>query len=94
MGNPYLVGIYITGAKSAPMTAVEEARAISGQGLEGDRYFQGAGTFSGKSGHEPDREVTLIELEALEALHRDYQIELEPRSTRRNLITRGVPLNH
>ncbi len=36
----------------------------------------------------------MIESEALEALKRDYQIELQAELTRRNLVTRGVALNH
>jgi MOSC domain-containing protein YiiM len=71
---------------------IEKAEAIAGRGLVGDRYFLKEGTFSAKDG--PDREVTLIEAEALEGLAREYQIELAPNQTRRNLLTRGVPLNH
>jgi MOSC domain-containing protein YiiM len=36
----------------------------------------------------------LIESEAIEALKRDYGIELQPGDSRRNIVTRGVPLNH
>ncbi len=74
------------------MSAVNQARAVPGKGLEGDRYCLGTGTYSDKPG--PAREVTLIESEALEALKRDYQIELEPGNSRRNIVTRGFPLNH
>jgi MOSC domain-containing protein YiiM len=38
--------------------------------------------------------VTLIEVEALEALQRDYGVELQPSESRRNIVTRGVALNH
>jgi MOSC domain-containing protein YiiM len=65
---------------------------VPGKGLEGDRYFNKAGTFSAQ--HQPHREVTLIEIEALEALRRDHGIELNPGESRRNVVTRGVPLNH
>jgi len=74
------------------MRPVEEARALPGKGLEGDRYCHELGTYSHKRG--PDRELTLIELEAIEALNRDYGIEMEPGQTRRNIVTRDVPLNH
>lgn len=74
------------------MVSVKEARAISGKGLEGDRYFTQTGTYSKKP--RPDREVTLIEVEAIEALAREYKIALEPGAARRNIVTRGVPLNH
>jgi len=87
-----VVSINIAQAGSAPMSPVSEARAVPGKGLEGDRYFHQVGTYSNKPG--PDRELTLIEVEALEGLKRDYGIDLEPRDSRRNIVTRGVPLNH
>lgn len=66
-------------------------RAIPGQGLEGDRYATGRGHYS----EFPDiREVTLIEVETLIALHRDHDITLTADEHRRNLTTEGVPLNH
>jgi MOSC domain-containing protein YiiM len=67
-------------------------RAIAGRGLEGDRYFNQVGTYSNRPG--TGREVTLIEIEAIEALKRDYDIGLRPGESRRNIVTRGVPLNH
>ena len=84
--------LHIVAEKSQPMTTVETIHAISGRGLEGDRYANGKGTYSNKL--EEGRQVTLFEQETLEALHRDHGIALEPRETRRNVITRGVPLNH
>jgi MOSC domain-containing protein YiiM len=84
--------IHIAPAAGAPMRAVDSARAVPGRGLEGDRYFSKIGTYSAKDG--ADREVTLIESEALEALHREYGISMEAKETRRNVATRGVPLNH
>jgi len=74
------------------MISVREARAIVGKGLEGDRYFDRSGTYSERPG--PWREVTFIEMEALEALSRDYGVRLEPSETRRNVVTRDVPLGH
>ena len=38
--------------------------------------------------------MTLIESEALEALARDYTIDLDAALARRNLVTCGVALNH
>jgi len=74
------------------MISVESAQAIPGKGLEGDRYCLMTGTFS--SAPSPHRQVTLIESESLETLARDYAIELEPGASRRNIVTRDVPLNH
>jgi MOSC domain-containing protein YiiM len=63
-----------------------------GKGLEGDRYFHGRGTWSPTPG--TGRHITLIESEALEALKRESGMDLAPGASRRNLVTRGVPLNH
>jgi MOSC domain-containing protein YiiM len=83
--------IYVAPRATAPTVSVNEALAIPGVGLEGDRYALGKGTFSKP---EPDFELTLIEAEAIEALKRDYNVELAPGEARRNLVTRGVALNH
>ncbi|MGH7830187.1 MAG: MOSC domain-containing protein [Candidatus Binatia bacterium] len=74
------------------MRSVNEARAVPGKGLEGDRYFSRTGTFS--RDQNPSNELTLIESEAMEALKRDYDIDLQAKDSRRNIATQGVPLNH
>jgi MOSC domain-containing protein YiiM len=84
--------IHITPAGRQPMQELPEARLVAGQGIEGDRYFLGTGTYSEKP--EPGRQVTLIEVETLEGLARDKGITLTPVEHRRNLTVRGVPLNH
>jgi len=84
--------IHIAARAREPMQALAEARLIAGQGIEGDRYLLGTGTYSMKP--EPGRQVTLIETETLEALARDEGITLTPVEHRRNLTVRGVPLNH
>ena len=83
--------IYIAPAATAPTLAVKEVLAIPGVGLEGDRYAMRQGTFFKP---EPAFELTLIEAEAIEALKRDYKLELTPGEARRNLVTRGIALNH
>ena len=74
------------------MRAVTTAQAVAGKGLEGDRYYNKLGTYSNETGS--GREVTLIEIEAIEALKQDYGIQLDPGQSRRNVVTRGVALNH
>ena len=91
MWNGKVESIFIAKAAEAPMEAVAEVRAVPGAGLEGDRYFLKQGTFFKP---EPDFELTLIEAEALEAMKSEYQIEVAPSESRRNVVTRGVPLNH
>ncbi|HEX9313201.1 MAG TPA: MOSC domain-containing protein [Actinomycetota bacterium] len=84
-------GIFIGAVAEGPMSSVGAVRAVSGRGLEGDRYFQHAGSFSERPGG--GREVTLIEWEALEAARRDHGVDLGPGATRRNIVTVGVALN-
>jgi MOSC domain-containing protein YiiM len=83
--------IYVASAAQGPMQAVGQVVAIPGAGLEGDRYALKLGTFYKP---EPDYELTLIEAEAIEAMRRDYQVELAAGDARRNIVTRNVPLNH
>ena len=87
-----VVSIQITAKAGEKMVPVREVRAIAGKGLEGDRYLYQKGKFSDKPG--PARQLTLIELESIEALQHEHSIELDPVESRRNIVTRGVPLNH
>ena len=87
-----LVSIHIAPKAAGPLGSVEQARVVPGKGIEGDRYFDGSGTWSNHPGN--GREVTLIEAEAIEAIAGESGINLAPGATRRNLVTRGVPLNH
>jgi MOSC domain-containing protein YiiM len=96
-----VVSIHLAPEASAPMQSIIEVRAVPGRGLEGDRYFTGTGFWSKTSSHG-GREVTLIEIEAVEALFGDVVnaagerlgIKLAAADTRRNIATSGVPLNH
>ncbi len=87
-----LVHIHVAPSASMPMQARAETRLVAGVGVEGDRYATRRGTYSDK--HHIDRQATLIEEETLAALARDHGVELAPHEHRRNLTTRGVPLNH
>ena len=86
-----VVSIHVAVEKGEPIRLVDAIEAIPGQGLDGDRYATRA---AASEVEHADREVTLVESEALEALARDYGIEMAPWETRRNLATRDVPLNH
>ena len=79
-------------SKCENLRSAAQAEVVPGRGIVGDRYYLGEGTYSKNPG--PDREVTLIEVEALDALKRECDITLEPEKSRRNLLTRDVPLNH
>jgi len=69
-----------------------EVRAVPGQGLEGDRYFSGTGTFSPPR-QSPDFEITFIERENVEAFARESNLPFTAIHARRNIVTEGVSLN-
>jgi len=72
-------------AAEAPMRTIGEARAHTGRGLEGDRYFDHEGTFSNP--HSNGHDLTLIEAEVVD------ELGLPPDEARRNVVTRGIDLN-
>ena len=93
MWQGQLLSIHTTPAARAPMVEQDSAALIAGVGIAGDRYA--IGTDTGTYSAQPDiREVTLIEVETLEALARDHDITFRANEHRRNLTTRDVPLNH
>jgi MOSC domain-containing protein YiiM len=96
MWEGQVVSLHIAPAASAPTQTVTEARAVPGRGLEGDRYWSATGTYSERPG--PGREVTLVEVESVQALERAERdapgIKVSAADTRRNIATAGVPLNH
>jgi hypothetical protein len=80
-----VAAIVLAPAAEAPLRSVEVAEAIAGRGLLGDRYADGAGTFSAGGGRGHD--LTLVAAEVLE------DVGLDPVEARRNLIVRGVDLD-
>lgn len=79
--------IFIAPQASAEIQSVESVELVKGKGLKGDRYYRDI------PNDDEGREVTLISLEAIEAVQRDNGIAIMPEQTRRNLLTLGVPLN-
>jgi MOSC domain-containing protein YiiM len=87
-----VVSIHVAAKAKAPVESRQSANAIAGRGLEGDRYLDGMGHWSKDPG--VGRQITLIEIEAIEALQREKKIVIAAGDARRNVVTRGVPLNH
>ncbi len=69
-----------------PAQLLETARALAGQGLEGDRHVNGTGTFPSGT---PGSALTMIEAEVCES----FDPPLRPDEHRRNVVTRGIDLN-
>ena len=95
MQHGHVEAICIAPEAGADMQRVSEAEAVAGRGLRGDRYFDDAGTWS----NDPDvddvpRDLTLFEAETLEILARDEGLDLSVTDHRRNVTTRGVPVDH
>lgn len=87
-----VVSLHVAPTGAAPMQTKDQVQAVAAQGLAGDRYFAGLGTYSNNPGS--GRHVTLIELEAIEGLQREYGVDIAPAQSRRNIVTRNVALNH
>ena len=92
MQSGKVIGIFITPEKGQAMNSVQEVYGTEAKGLEGDRYAQSKGTFSKQENLK--QQVTFIESEALESVLRDYNLNITPTDTRRNILTEGIALNH
>ena len=78
--------IYITAVSEQPMLSLESVNAITGCGLEGDRYC------IDEPGEKSFENLTLIEQEAYDYLA-TIDLELPTNALRRNLLTSGIELN-
>ncbi|WAJ70277.1 MOSC domain-containing protein [Catenovulum adriaticum] len=78
--------IFIAQQHKQVLSSVRTATCSAGLGIWGDRNF-------GKT-KWPGQNITLIEAEAIEQFNQDYQQNIGWHSTRRNLVTMGISLNH
>ncbi|MCE9628856.1 MAG: MOSC domain-containing protein [Candidatus Vogelbacteria bacterium] len=85
--------IYVASDKGQPMVSVQAVNAITGRGLEGDRYKDGRGAFSKHRVGETFRDVSLIAVEAIAEANKEVEIPFSPEDTRRNILTERVDLN-
>lgn len=83
--------IYLRPGRAETTRSVETVRAVPQRGLVGDHRFESSAS---AESIPPKTEVTLIEIESVEAASKDYGVPLGAEETRRNILTRGVPLNH
>jgi MOSC domain-containing protein YiiM len=88
-GEGHVEAIFIGPVESGPLGEVPEVSAVAGRGLEGDRNYRE----NPPPGEESGRDLTLIEAEALEALAAENGIVLGAGESRRQVQTRGIPLN-
>lgn len=83
--------IAIRKVKSGAIELTPTAAAEAERGLVGDHAA--AGLLPGME-NEAGKQVTLIEAEALEAVQLEKGYSITHLESRRNILTRGAPLNH
>ena len=83
-----IAALFIAPISAGPMVSLPSVRAFADRGLEGDRFFRD----SWSKVKRPDKAVSLIEAETLDLAARELGVESIADQTRRNIVTRGVPL--
>jgi MOSC domain-containing protein YiiM len=79
--------IFVAPQRGAPMVRLDDAYALAGEGLSGDRYTEASRRRS------PGAQVTLIESEHIDAFARELCVAFTPDMPRRNIVTAQVALN-
>ena len=85
MSNGSVVAIYISPIAGEKMQKIMQAEALAGQGLKGDRYAVGEGSFNQKSGIG-NRQLTLMNSLFFRRSSFSYE------ESRRNIFTEDVEL--
>lgn len=78
--------LVVADVDSAPTRLVDAVEVTAGVGVAGDRY--------GTEPRPAPEQLTLIELEAIQAANAAYGLSLSEADPRRQVVTEGVPLNH
>src|SRR5438445_11791790 len=79
--------IFVTSDHGELPAPVQRVQARAGRGLEGNRYYWSGGDAP------PGRAVTLVAVEAMDAVASEGDVSIEPAATRRNVLTRGININ-
>lgn len=83
-----VVSIFVAPKSAEEMVSLSTVRAMADRGLEGDRFFRDSWSAIARS----DKAVSFIEEEVLELAAKELGLESIAQKTRRNIVTRGVPL--
>lgn len=81
--------LFIAPAGGEPMTPVASVEAVADRGLRGDRYYNGSGYYSPFDVCQ----VTLISHQALEAIDRQFGIDLSAGQHRRNIVIEDISID-
>jgi len=83
-----VISIFVAPKSADEMVPLSSVRAWADRGLEGDRFFRDSWNAIARS----DKAVSFIEDEVLELAAEELGLESIAQKTRRNIVTRGVPL--
>jgi MOSC domain-containing protein YiiM len=79
--------IFVAPRRGEPMVEIQSVEAMEDCGLAGDRYADR------RNRKSPDYQVTLIEVENIDAFGKISGVWLAAHEPRRNVVTRGISLN-
>ncbi len=88
-----IVSLLISKDIKSSMQKVNQIILEEKKGIYGDRYFYQEGTFSNKGKIEPDRDVTLIEIEKINAFNTEFNNTITAEDFRRNIVVSNCDLN-
>jgi len=88
-----IIHIFISPQAGERVQMVDRVTLVAGKGIEGDRYYLGAGTFSEKLKNNPAAELTLIEQEQIDQFNKEHNTQIHYGDFRRNIVTKGIALN-
>lgn len=91
-GNVFEIFIAVNAGDKAQ--SISSASLVAGKGIEGDRYFNGVGTFSEKLKNNPSVELSLIEKEVIDNFNVTHARNHTYGEFRRNIVTEGFRLNN
>ncbi|WP_072682397.1 MOSC domain-containing protein [Arcobacter sp. LA11] len=88
-----IVSLLISQDTKSSMQKVNQIILEEEKGIFGDRYYNQEGTFSNKGKIEPDRNVTLIEIEKINEFNDKFNENITGEDLRRNIVISNCDLN-
>ncbi len=89
-----IVNLFISQSIESSMKKVNQIVLKEKKGIFGDRYYNQEGTFSNKGKIEPDRDVTLIEIEKINEFNNEFNQNITDEDLRRNITVSNCNLNN
>ena len=81
-----IIKIGIAELNNKEIVEVNEIDLVAGKGVIGDRHF--------KDYNDPYNHLSIIESESIDEYNRKHNLNIPYLNFRRNIITRGIKLNH